>query len=671
MTYPVQRMLILSLVLFFPLSARTDQDSRLRSFQQTKDYDISAWGTDGIHLYHHASEKKYVIHKKGPEQQRYDSGYATAPGFRYTAARLYHNRLLIALQTADGSSGSGVDVVQFDNENEFSLIRHFEMEDIRALSFVEKEGYLILLKGSEEKGFSLEIFETDLNTPWTNIGSIPIPYRDVYDFALTTQRQLYNGSQRYYLILTRVSDRPVLCSLKSLVDQTPLETISEIALEGQASLLDLHQTEDHAELTLIYPDESRDRFAMDDILSEAFSRRHGLREAEKKKHASEIKAYQQSNHYKWIKLFAALDSFMRGFVPFDYDLVPKAFNTYIMQTTPERLLKDELFSRNLLNGLTADDAHFFSRDISHIRDTSETAGVIALVSIPVSKGVKAYRAYQATRPDKLDHIANALVNLEKRLGSLKTGEKAFQTTEARIAALKSMEDLLKKPITLKLGHIVKSTLRQGFNIETAKMFPKVLLVTNATWLLGGEMPVQIKRHGPNPADWQWDSRKLAYTGLFLNNLTGAIMVLSGFKINQVARMVILMGIIEGNSQAIQWLLYHGEDIPFDPAQATFDKGYIVIYALPKNQLNCWLQPQLVNTAKAAGCSAGVYQWFIPLSMNMVNEVLGNGGYSWTQDAGGEMIGCRIEEMENLHAFDLEDYLNPDDSTPIDLNQLGK
>ncbi|MBI2646378.1 MAG: hypothetical protein HYW85_05045 [Deltaproteobacteria bacterium] len=334
-----------------------------------------------------------------------------------------------------------------------------------------------------------------------------------------------------------------------------------------------------------------------EVLAQAFKNRDTQLAEKKEKHDEGLESYLSSWRYTQVQAFNIFDGILEG-IPLDDDLIPHTVNKYLFQTTPQKMVADDLKKQGLLDEFSFKDSSRF-QSLSRTHHISSLLSTAVIVALPV---------------------------------------------------------VIKGRQMLKAGQTTK-TLRQGFNPETFRAFPKVLLVTNLTWGLG-ELTKQVKDHGWELA--QWNGGQATYNGIFINTLTGAIMVIAACKMNQVWRTVAIIGTIDVLSPLCQKfenrIVHHDAKRPYDPMQTTFDKLFLAAFALPKSQLNYYFQPKAVQWAKTQGAYPIVHQWVIPLSMNTINETIGNGGYSWTVEEGKEKLHEILDPAEELNEFNLQDFL---------------
>jgi len=661
------------LLCLFPAFVWAEQDFMLSSYQETDTQIISALGSNCVRIKNKGSEDYIILHKKDKDATHYTQGfeYNDHPVFSYTAALLHENTLIIA------TPQSGIDFV---NMSDLSIVSHIEHPNLSALSLLpyNNKTYVAALESGREKS-TLYIFsshpEPDISHPEQSEGSLllysrELPYDDVMALAITQPYTLHCGDHRQYIILVALGSPLSVWSTDDIFSSRPFNFISHIFNYQNTNHLDLHTssgTQDHISdtdhLSLVSILGEAKKIPLREVLSQAFSNRDQLIAETKEKHEQGIKEYEQSSQYLWVKMFNIVDGILQG-IPLDDDMIPTLINSKLIGTTPRLMLKDDLKNRGLLENFTQEDYQRFSTALNRPHHAAEFLSTATIIAAPVLiKGRQWYRGYQAAKARQLGTIGEYTRNLLPQAARSAIPEVAAGAGKA-LERLSQAEALWTRPFYVKVGTKTLALVKQAFNLETVKMFPKVLLVTNATWGFS-EVANQVKKHGWEAT--QWNLGQMTYNGVFINTLTGAIMIISAYKMNQVWKTVAIIGTIDVISPIAQKIenraIHHDPTRAYDPMQPTFDKMYLAFFALPKSQLNYYFQPKAVNALKNHGAPAWVHEWVVPIGMNTTSEFLGNGGYAWSVEWGKEHLHTLGDPGIEMDQFDLQEFLNANIQLP--------
>ncbi|MEK7791223.1 MAG: hypothetical protein AAB309_06330, partial [Deltaproteobacteria bacterium] len=208
-------------------------------------------------------------------------------------------------------------------------------------------------------------------------------------------------------------------------------------------------------------------------------------------------------------------------------------------------------------------------------------------------------------------------------------------------------------ILLRMASDYAPFVGRRYNTNIIKMFPKIMITTNVVWG-ATELYRQVKDHGWEIAEW--NEGQMTYNAIFINVLTLAVVVISGYRINHRWRTVAVVGVIDGLSplaQAVEnRVIHHDPNRPYDYAQVAFDKLFLAGFALPKSQANVYFQPRATAALRDQGYGRWAHEYAVPYGMNSLNESLGTGGYTFTVPAGNDFLkGLILPAVE----FDQEDF----------------
>jgi hypothetical protein len=386
-----------------------------------------------------------------------------------------------------------------------------------------------------------------------------------------------------------------------------------------------------------------------ELLHRVISERNDAALARKEDHRQQIEEYQSSFRYASVKAYEAADSFLREFIPFDDDLIPTLLNCYVTETNAKKMLEHDLRERGLLEGFGKEESETFSKGLSNAHFLGDRAGLSVLL-FPAAKIRSIYSAYRRAEP---------LLAKKLELAALNRGRRLCQPLCQPLERLDRYEQYYKRyanqSILLRIARDYAPFSGRRYNANIIKMYPKIMITTNLVWGLT-ELYQQVKDHGWEIAEW--NEGQMTYTCVFINVLTMAVVVISGYRINQFWKTVAVLGVIDSLSplaQAVEnRVIHHDPNRRYDYAQAAFDKLFLAGFAFPKSQVNVYLQPMATRALREQGYGRWAHEYAAPYGMNALNEGLGTGGYTLTVSGGNDLLnGLILPAIE----FDQEDFGN--------------
>src|SRR3989338_441902 len=486
----------------------------------------------------------------------------------------------------------------------------------------KKHFFLIELKHAQkEMFFSIFIFLLTLSLNANFSYALP------QNFVVTPQYTLRTGESRNYVIT--LSDRALqVSSVKDASHLNDATFISDIPLDFEPTHISLEpisseesqdEVNEEQTLTLITDTGEVKTLLLRDVLAQAFKNRDKRIEEEhaqrKEEHQRALQDYEESSDYTLAQIYNMADGFFKGFIPFDDDLAPQAINHAIFHTTPQKMVLEDLKSRNLLGEFSSEDAQRF-KSFSHIHDIAYAVGLTAIVALPVAiKGRQMVRAHQATKAARQA-----------------TPFTTIQSPQALIA----------------------HTIKTHFDPDKLKRSLVFMGVTNVAWIAGDLVVTPLVKK-----EWNgWG--QVAYNGGFINTLTGAILLIVSSKTSfpkKAILMVVITDIVSPPFQRLQSMI-NQKPYAYDPIQTAWDKLYLTLYCIPKNMIAInlqknWERQLMTGRGLTAGQAAARAQPPIAIA----NEIAGNVPYTVLVQSGREFLREHLTPMMEENQFDLEKFLN--------------
>ncbi len=638
-------------------------DYPITSFQTHGDIEISALGRYGIRLCE--KESCSFFHKKSPSENHYseelcghidDDGL---PSLLYRNALLDNNQLIVVVDTFQNEKLISTTVDMVDPKTG-AITYSFEWPDIRSLVIVQEgnEKFLVILSENE-----IEILRTDFKSDVKKVHAIPLPAGQFQECVVSHSHQLSRLTPnspiketepayfRRYVIFNSGEGELSLWKISGpLLEADQVRFVSGIAANDRTYHISLELSEekslvsDNDKFSSVLANNEIKTESLRELLHRVISERNDAFVAKKEDHRRKIEEYETSWRYASVKAYEAADSFLREFIPFDDDLIPTLLNCYVTETNAKKMLESDLRARGLLEGFGKEDSETLSKGLSNAHFLGDRAGLSVLL-FPAAKAHSIYSAYRRADPllaKKLELVARNRARLRQPLARVDRYEQYYK----RYA---------NQSILLRIAKDYAPFSGRRYNTNIIKMYPKIMITTNLVWGLT-ELYRQVKDHGWEIAEW--NAGQMTYNGIFLNVLTTAVVVISGYRINQIWKTAAIVGVIDGLSplaQAVEnRVVHHDPNRRYDYAQAAFDKLFLAAFALPKSQANVYLQPRATAAIREQGYGRWAHEYAVPYGMNALNEGLGTGGYTLTVPGGNDLLnGLILPAVE----FDQEDFGN--------------
>ncbi len=441
------------------------------------------------------------------------------------------------------------------------------------------------------------------------------------NFIVTPSYRLFSGETRNYVI--SISDHTLqISSVKDPSHLTDATFISDVWLDFNPAHIFLepipeespqNKIDPHQNLIFVSDTGESHTLLLRDILAQAFQNRDKKIEEErtqrKEEHQKALQEYESSQHYALAKAYNIADGFLKGFIPFDDDLIAQAINYYILGTTPQKMVLEDLKSRNLLGEFSPEDAKYF-KSFAHANKVASAVGLTAIVALPlIIKGRQMYQATQAAR----------------------------QATTP-FATIKSPQ----------------AWVATYFDSDKLRRSLVFMGVTNLAWLAGDLVITPLVQK-----EWNgWG--QVAYDGGFINTLTGAILLIVSSKTSLAKKgilMVIATDIVSPPFQSLQNTINKNPDKPYDPIQATWDKLYLTLYCIPKGTIAMGIQKRWERQWMTKGFTEEQAAARVQLPVAIANEAAGNIPYTILVKPGKKILRDHLTPMIEADQFNLEKFLD--------------